>query len=138
MLDHSENHLSFKNNQSAAQVEPDGRNDPDSERTSSFEECLCPVLRIGKGGMTDVEYDSYFSFWCLSKSPLMIGCDVRQMSSTSESITVHWTDLDWPTNRMALVRDLWTERDVSLLASNYTSPPIDRHAVQMLRISRLL
>ena len=50
--------------------------------------CFCrarihSVLRIGNGGMNDVEYVTHFSLWSMSKSPLMIGCDVRQMSSAT-------------------------------------------------------
>ena len=44
------------------------------------------VLRIGNGGMTNVEYVAYFSLRSMSKSSLMIGCDVQQMSAAT-SIT---------------------------------------------------
>ena len=60
---------------------------------------------------------------------------LNRNSSSSESITVHWTDLDWPSNRTALVRDLWTHEDLGEFTSSYTSPPIGQHAVQMLKIS---
>ena len=33
-----------------------------------------------------MEYVTYFSLWSLSKSPLMIGCDVRRMSSSTLKI----------------------------------------------------
>lgn len=42
--------------------------------------CFYLVLRIGKGGMTNTEYTSYFSLWAISKAPLLIGGDVRTMS----------------------------------------------------------
>jgi len=38
------------------------------------------VLEVGNGGMTDAEYVTHFSLWAISKSPLLIGCDVRNMS----------------------------------------------------------
>jgi hypothetical protein len=41
------------------------------------------VLEVGNGGMTDAEYVSHFSLWCISKSPLLIGCDVSKMSAAT-------------------------------------------------------
>ncbi|RUS16342.1 glycoside hydrolase superfamily [Endogone sp. FLAS-F59071] len=46
---------------------PGGFNDPD-------------MLEIGNGGMTYEEYKSHFTFWAALKSPLIIGCDVRDMT----------------------------------------------------------
>ena len=45
---------------------------------------LLPVkldLEVGNGGMTDAEYVSHFSLWAISKAPLLIGCDVRNLST---------------------------------------------------------
>ncbi len=41
---------------------------------------------VGRGGMTDAEYRSHFSQWCLLASPLMIGCDVRSMSDSTKNL----------------------------------------------------
>ena len=41
------------------------------------------MLEVGNGGMTDAEYISHFSLWCLSKAPLLIGCDVSKMSEAT-------------------------------------------------------
>jgi hypothetical protein len=41
------------------------------------------VLEVGNGGMTDAEYVSHFSLWAISKSPLLIGCDVSKMSAAT-------------------------------------------------------
>ena len=60
---------------------------------------------------------------------------LNRNSSSPESLTVHWTDLDWSSNRTALVRDLWTGTDLGYFTSNYTSPPLDQHAVQMLKVT---
>ena len=46
---------------------------------------LVLVLRIGDGGMTDLEYVTYFSLWSISKSPLLIGCDIRKMSNATRT-----------------------------------------------------
>jgi hypothetical protein len=41
------------------------------------------VLEVGNGGMTDTEYVTHFSLWAISKAPLLIGCDVRNMSAAT-------------------------------------------------------
>ena len=45
------------------------------------------VLRIGNGGMTITEYTTYFSLWAISKSPLLIGGDVTNM--TQETLNIY-------------------------------------------------
>lgn len=44
------------------------------------------MLRIGNGGMTNLEYTSYFSLWAISKAPLLIGGDVTNMSQATLDI----------------------------------------------------
>jgi len=41
------------------------------------------VLEVGNGGMTDAEYVTHFSLWAISKAPLIIGCDIRNMSAAT-------------------------------------------------------
>jgi hypothetical protein len=43
------------------------------------------VLEVGNGGMTDAEYVTHFSLWAISKAPLLIGCDVTNMSAATLS-----------------------------------------------------
>ena len=43
------------------------------------------VLEIGNGGMTDAEYVTHFSLWAISKAPLLIGCDITNMSAATLS-----------------------------------------------------
>src|SRR5689334_5892097 len=50
-----------------------GFNDPD-------------MLEIGNGGMTLNEYRTHMSLWSIAKSPLIIGCDVRNISKESLEI----------------------------------------------------
>lgn len=45
------------------------------------------MLRIGNGGMTITEYTTYFSLWAISKSPLLIGGDVTNM--TQETLNIY-------------------------------------------------
>ncbi|KAH7286821.1 hypothetical protein KP509_32G023700 [Ceratopteris richardii] len=61
------------NNQWAAYAGPGAWNDPD-------------MLEVGNGGMTFNEYRAHFSIWCLMKAPLLIGCDVRNMTSETFEI----------------------------------------------------
>lgn len=61
----------------AKYASPGGWNDPD-------------MLEVGNGGMSSTEYETHFSLWCLMKSPLLIGCDVRNMSKdTLRILTNH-------------------------------------------------
>ncbi|KAL3813250.1 hypothetical protein ACJIZ3_014518 [Penstemon smallii] len=52
---------------------PGGWNDPD-------------MLEVGNGGMTKDEYIVHFSIWAISKAPLLIGCDVRNVSKDTMEI----------------------------------------------------
>ncbi|XP_057778410.1 alpha-galactosidase 3-like [Salvia miltiorrhiza] len=61
------------NDKWAAYAGPGGWNDPD-------------MLEVGNGGMTHQEYRSHFSIWALMKAPLIIGCDVRNMTTESYEI----------------------------------------------------
>ncbi|XP_062507907.1 uncharacterized protein LOC134184274 [Corticium candelabrum] len=54
-------------------AKPGGWNDPD-------------MLEVGNGGMSKTEYITHFSLWCLMKSPLLVGCDVRNMSQDTLTI----------------------------------------------------
>lgn len=44
------------------------------------------VLEIGNGGMTDAEYVTQFSLWAIAKAPLIIGCDVTNMTASTLKI----------------------------------------------------
>lgn len=39
------------------------------------------MLEVGNGGMTTQEYEAHFALWALLKSPLLIGCDLNNMSA---------------------------------------------------------
>ena len=41
------------------------------------------------GGCTDEEYQTHFALWALMASPLMIGCDVRNMSEETKKILMN-------------------------------------------------
>ncbi|XP_039019343.1 alpha-galactosidase 1-like isoform X2 [Hibiscus syriacus] len=57
----------------AEYARPGGWNDPD-------------MLEVGNGGMTKDEYIVHFSLWAISKAPLLLGCDIRNM--TKETLDI--------------------------------------------------
>jgi alpha-galactosidase len=52
---------------------PGGWNDPD-------------MLEVGNGGMTNEEYKTHFSLWCMLASPLMAGNDIANMTPETKAI----------------------------------------------------
>lgn len=38
------------------------------------------MLEVGNGGMTPTEYRTHMTLWAVTKAPLLIGCDVRNIS----------------------------------------------------------
>jgi alpha-galactosidase len=52
---------------------PGGWNDPD-------------MLEVGNGGMKNNEYIAHFSLWAISKAPLLLGCDVRNLTKETFNI----------------------------------------------------
>ncbi|KAM7271147.1 hypothetical protein ACFE04_030361 [Oxalis oulophora] len=57
----------------AEYARPGGWNDPD-------------MLEVGNGGMTKSEYTVHFSLWAISKAPLILGCDVMNMTKETKKI----------------------------------------------------
>jgi len=47
------------------------------------------MLEVGNGGMTTAEYRSHFALWSLMKAPLLVGCDVTNMSDDTKSILLN-------------------------------------------------
>ncbi len=44
------------------------------------------MLEVGNGRMTNTEYRTHFSFWCLLAAPLMAGNDLRSMNPETKEI----------------------------------------------------
>lgn len=44
---------------------------------------------ISAGGCNDIEYQTHFALWVMMNSPLMIGCDIRNMSETARQILMN-------------------------------------------------
>lgn len=53
----------------------------------------------------------------------------------NEEITVKWTDIGFPDDHLANVRNLWARKDLGIFRENSTSSNIDSHAVMMLNIT---
>ncbi|WJX34518.1 Alpha-galactosidase 3 [Trifolium repens] len=64
------------NDKWASYAGPGGWNDPD-------------MLEVGNGGMTYQEYRAHFSIWALAKAPLLIGCDVRNLTAETLEILIN-------------------------------------------------
>jgi len=47
------------------------------------------MLEIGNGGMTDEEYRTHMSLWCILAAPLLAGNDIRDMSKTIADILMN-------------------------------------------------
>lgn len=62
--------IGFNQDRFAPFARPGRWNDPD-------------MLEVGNGGMTDTEYRTHFSLWCLLAAPLIAGNDLRQMSAAT-------------------------------------------------------
>jgi len=66
-----------------------GWNDPD-------------MLEVGNGGMTFDEYKSHFSLWALMKAPLLIGCDITNMSNDTKTILFNTDVIQISQDRLGL------------------------------------
>ncbi|XWS68406.1 hypothetical protein CRYUN_Cryun04dG0087400 [Craigia yunnanensis] len=60
----------------AEYARPGGWNDPD-------------MLEVGNGGMKKDEYIVHFSLWAISKAPLLLGCDIRNMTNETMEIVAN-------------------------------------------------
>ncbi|MBV9180711.1 MAG: glycoside hydrolase family 27 protein [Acidobacteria bacterium] len=54
--------------------------------------------------------------------------------SSAEQVTVAWEQIGYPGHLAAVVRDLWTHKDLGKFVGKFSSP-VESHAVLMLRIS---
>jgi alpha-galactosidase len=52
------------------------------------------MLEVGNGGMTNDEYITHFSLWAIMKAPLIIGCDITNMSAETKNILMNTEVID--------------------------------------------
>lgn len=71
---------------------------------------------VGMGGMTFEEYKTHFSIWCFLGSPLMIGCDIRNMDDETKQILFNKEiiaiDQDAAYRQPFTIGDSWGNREV--------------------------
>jgi len=91
--------IGFDQGRLAPYATPGHWNDPD-------------MLEVGNGGMTNTEYRTHFSLWCMLAAPLMAGNDLRSMSDETRDIL---------TNRevIAVDQDALGKQGTRLFALNY-------------------
>jgi alpha-galactosidase len=63
----------LSNDREAPYAGPGGWNDPD-------------MLEVGNGGLSEAQEMSHFSLWALIKAPLIVGCDLNNMSQATLNI----------------------------------------------------
>lgn len=79
---------------------------------------------VALGGCTDEEYKTHFSLWCIMNSPLMIGCDIRNMSEATHKILTNKEVIALnqdPEGRQAYSMEQWNNSDVKI----YVKPMSD-------------
>ncbi|CAF1045853.1 unnamed protein product [Adineta ricciae] len=59
----------------------------------------------------------------------------NRAGGSSEPITVKWTDIGFPSDHAATVRDLWARKTLGTFTGSFTALNIDLHAVMMLNIT---
>ncbi len=60
---------------------------------------------------------------------------LNRANNGSQAITVQWSDIGFPVDHSAVVRDLWARQDLGTFTGNYTSPNVNPHSVMMLKIT---
>ncbi|XP_071695991.1 alpha-galactosidase 1-like [Rutidosis leptorrhynchoides] len=103
----------------AEYARPGGWNDPD-------------MLEVGNGGMTKDEYIIHFSIWAISKAPLIIGCDVRDISKETLNILGNREVIAVNQDRLGVqAKKVRTEGDFEVWAGS-----LSRYRVVVLLVSR--
>ncbi|XP_052197407.1 alpha-galactosidase 1-like [Diospyros lotus] len=110
----------FENEVYADYARPGGWNDPD-------------MLEVGNGGMTKNEYIVHFSLWAISKAPLLIGCDVRDMSNDTKEILFNKEVIDVNQDKLGVqAKRVRQEGDLQVWAG-----PLSGYRVALLIINGL-
>ncbi|XP_042484729.1 alpha-galactosidase 1-like, partial [Macadamia integrifolia] len=98
---------------------PGGWNDPD-------------MLEVGNGGMTKDEYIIHFSIWAISKAPLLIGCDVRNMAKETMEIIGNKEVIDVNQDPLGVqAKKVRMEGDIEVWAG-----PLSGYKVALLLVNR--
>lgn len=95
------------------------------------------MLEIGNGGMSDTEYRTHFSLWAISKAPLIIGCDVTNMSAATQStltnhevIAVNQDPLGVQGKKVAFTPSRSMNTSAGVIIADCSSPGMDPRRYQ--------
>jgi hypothetical protein len=100
---------------------------------------LFSVLEVGNDVMTDAEYRTHFSLWSISKAPLLIGCDVTNMSAATlatltnpEVIAVNQDPLGVQGKRVAYEPAPMPDEATGVIVANLSLPGFDPRRYQWI------
>ncbi|KAG6399106.1 hypothetical protein SASPL_140580 [Salvia splendens] len=103
----------------AEYARPGGWNDPD-------------MLEVGNGGMTKDEYIVHFSLWAISKAPLLIGCDVRNVTKETMEIIANKEVIDVNQDKLGVqAKKVRMEGDLEVWAG-----PLSGYRVAVVLLNR--
>jgi alpha-galactosidase len=60
------------------------------------------MLEVGNGGMTDVEYRTHFSLWAIMAAPLLIGTDLRKVTTETMEILLNTDAIEVNQDRLGV------------------------------------
>ncbi|KAJ4876071.1 Alpha-galactosidase 1 [Raphanus sativus] len=116
------------------------------------------MLEVGIGGMTKDEYIVHFSIWAISKAPLLLGCDIRNMTKETMEIVankeviainqdphgvqakkakmegdihVRAGHCQIPANSVVEARDLWKHKTLKQKFVGNLTATVDSHACKL-------
>ncbi len=73
-------------------------------------------------GMTTIEYESHMKLWCLFKSPLLAGCDLRNMDSSTLQLLTNIDLIAIQQDQMAApVHVLYKQNGIYILSRNLSN-----------------
>jgi alpha-galactosidase len=83
---------------------------------------------VGLSGCTDIQYRTHFSIWAFIGSPLMIGCDVRNMTSATKEILTKKElieiNQDVACRQPYLLKGIWIDDDTLIYGKNLANGDI--------------
>ncbi|CAD5123053.1 DgyrCDS11433 [Dimorphilus gyrociliatus] len=88
------------------------------------------MLEVGNGGMTMDQYVGHFGLWCVFKAPLILGNDIRYMTSEVKNLITHDELIAINQDRSEAARLVW--RSENGMQEIYTGPLSDKRRVALL------
>lgn len=88
------------------------------------------MLEVGNGGMTKDQYVGHFGAWCVFKAPLILGNDVRSMTSEVRNLITHDELIAINQDRSDAARLVW--RSANGTQEIYTGPLSNGRSVALL------